>query len=233
MRPPGRPYDDGSSPQLVRSLVRRARALGADLAAVEGQARDRLIQALDDAAGQPHWPGYPAELLARPHHSWRRVPTATPGTCKRPHRQLPHRPASGPTLRRCASSPPRATTGLTGCARGGRRRRAAHGDRRRVGDLPAQPGSGADVDPDPRAVPADAIGRPQLLIRIGRPAENCGPGPSTRVDIPSVGVPRLRARRLRQSSDDRSGTLNSVRFKYVLPRAVRGCVAVRPSRRVG
>ena len=80
---------------------------------------------------------------------------------------------------------------------------------------------------------AGAIGYPQLLIRIGRPAENCGPGPSTRVDIPSVGVPRLRARRLRQSSDDRSGTLNSVRFKYVLPRAVRGCVAVRPSRRVG
>lgn len=189
-----RPYDGGAPPQLVRSLARRARTLGADLVAVEGQARDRLIQALDDAAaGQPHQPGYLAELLAWTHrYSGARdgvpstaVPKAGPdGDARHLHRfptgSLPHRTALGPD----------AGTLCVVTTAGDDRL-----DRLRAGEavaavLLAATAAGYATCPLSQALEltstrtrvryaAGAIGYPQLLIRIGRPAENCGPVPET------------------------------------------------------
>ncbi|GAY07326.1 dinucleotide-utilizing enzymes [Pseudonocardia sp. N23] len=63
-----RPYASGAPDAVVDGLRARAGAYGAGLVRVEGAARSRLVQALDDAtAGQPHRPGYLAELLAWTH----------------------------------------------------------------------------------------------------------------------------------------------------------------------
>ncbi|AEA24640.1 nitroreductase [Pseudonocardia dioxanivorans CB1190] len=189
-----RPYDAGASPTLVGGLTRRARALGADIVAVEGPARERILRAIDDAAlDQPHRPGYVGELVVWTHrYAGARdgvprtsIPADGPGTGS-PHR---NRFPSG-TLPQRASFGPDAGTLFVVTTPGDDRI-----DRLRAGEavsavLLAAAAAGYASCPLSQALElsstrsrvqytAGTTGHPQLLLRIGRPPAHGGPVPET------------------------------------------------------
>ncbi|MGD9988214.1 Acg family FMN-binding oxidoreductase [Pseudonocardia sp.] len=189
-----RPYDAGIPAQLVRTLARRARTFGAELVAVDGRAREALVRALDDAAtGQPYRPGYLAELLVWTHRyagardgvPCTAVPKAGPDHDAGHLNRFP----AGTLAHRTALEPDAGTLCVLTTAADDRT------DRLRAGEaaaavLLAATAAGYATCPLSQAleleatrarvqVAAGAIGHPQLLIRIGRPAEYSGPVPET------------------------------------------------------